>query len=173
MLSPDMPELCVKCHDKSEFTKKDTHGPAFIGMCMACHEPHQADQEKLLREKTPGLCFECHRQSRFNKKNVHPPVAAGECMRCHTPHSSKNRNILRAEGNEICKQCHTKPFEGSHAVGAIISKGHRISGPKDPVRKGRRFGCTSCHDPHSSDSIKLFRYPADSLGELCVNCHKK
>jgi len=173
MLTPDMPELCFKCHGSKEFSRRSKHGPVAIGMCTACHEPHQANQEKLLKAKTPDLCFNCHRKSQFTKKDIHPPVAAGECLKCHVPHSSPYRNILVADGNEVCKKCHEQPFKGAHAIFGVKQEGHKISGKRDPRRPGRRFGCASCHNPHSSDSVRLFRYPAQAPYELCVNCHKK
>jgi predicted CXXCH cytochrome family protein len=44
---------------------------------------------------------------------------------------------------------------------------------RDPKRRGRPFTCTSCHDPHSSNSLKLFRFRAKTPRDICVNCHKK
>ncbi len=173
MLSPDIPKLCTQCHNKEEFLKRDTHGPVYIGMCMFCHEPHQSDEAKLLAEKVPDLCFECHRRSKFAKKNVHPPVAEGKCLTCHEPHSAKYRHVLRADGNEVCRECHPGPFEEAHAVTGLTSRGHKISGKRDPIRKNNPFGCSSCHNPHSSDSIRLFRFEAVQSHDICINCHEK
>jgi predicted CXXCH cytochrome family protein len=42
----------------------------------------------------------------------------------------------------------------------------------DPARPGRAFYCGSCHEPHSTESPKLFRFNAKSSMGLCNNCHK-
>jgi predicted CXXCH cytochrome family protein len=52
-------------------------------------------------------------------------------------------------------------------------KGHVIQARQDPRRRGRSFGCTSCHRPHSSAYIRLFRYEADKPFDLCVHCHTR
>jgi predicted CXXCH cytochrome family protein len=140
---------------------------------MSCHEPHQSDEAKLLTGKVPDLCFDCHRRSKFVKVNIHPPVAEGKCLLCHEPHSARYLNILRAEGNEVCRDCHPKPFTEKHAVTGITTRGHKIKGKRDPARKNNPFGCSSCHDPHSSNSIHLFRFEAKESYEICINCHKK
>jgi predicted CXXCH cytochrome family protein len=46
-----------------------------------------------------------------------------------------------------------------------------VRGRKDPMRPGRTFGCLSCHLPHSSESVTLFRFKAKDMFDLCVNCH--
>ncbi|NIR25510.1 MAG: cytochrome c3 family protein, partial [Gammaproteobacteria bacterium] len=56
---------------------------------------------------------------------------------------------------------------------ANIASGHKTSGPKDPRRKSRPFTCTSCHEPHSSDSIFMFRFKAKVPTDICVNCHER
>jgi predicted CXXCH cytochrome family protein len=170
LLYPDMPLLCMKCHNRRDFTKRGRHGPVEIGMCMSCHRPHQSNEEKLLTETVPSLCFDCHRRSGFIKENVHPPVQAGQCMECHNSHSSRNRSLLKKDNNDVCLECHPNVESEPHGG---IAGGHKLKGRKDPRRRRKPFTCTSCHDPHSSSWIMLFRYKASMSFELCDHCHKK
>jgi predicted CXXCH cytochrome family protein len=172
LLSVDIPDLCYKCHKKKEFVDKKTHGPVKIGLCMECHEPHQGNLPRLLHAAVPGLCFKCHRQSKFNLKNGHFPVREGMCLECHDTHASDYYFMLKQKNNEVCRQCHEKIFDEPH-VTSLKGDGHTVSGKIDPRRPSRRFTCTSCHNPHSSNWMRLFRYEARQPFELCSHCHKK
>ncbi|MDA8099051.1 MAG: cytochrome c3 family protein [Nitrospiraceae bacterium] len=187
-LSADQPELCYGCHDKAKFTHTVVH--AAIGMgCTACHNPHASDNEKLLIAPVPDLCMNCHDKAEFTKKNVHPPVADKMCLVCHDPHSSDNYALLQKAPSVICLDCHEEVAKRPHALAGFGGNGHSLGLPKaekkekkepegkkkekmDPARQGKPFSCTSCHNPHSSDSVRLFRYPARTPMELCKNCHK-
>jgi predicted CXXCH cytochrome family protein len=137
--------------------------------------PHQSDKDKLLMSDPPDLCFNCHDKAIFEKKNVHPPVAGGMCLTCHSPHSTENIFQLVKPVNDLCVTCHTDEAIGSgmHVIRGFSQQGHPMRAKKDPLRKDRQFDCTGCHDPHSSDWMKLFRYQANAPFELCQNCHKK
>jgi len=165
------PELCFNCHDKGNFTKKNIH-PALEMGCTSCHFPHQSDNERLLQTSPPELCFNCHDKSEFTHKNVHPPVEAGMCTSCHTPHASENVFQLLKPINSVCADCHPDIGKTPHVVSGFSTKGHPLMGKKDPAREGREFACSSCHNPHSSESIRLFRYKAGSPFEICTYCHK-
>ena len=141
---------------------------------MACHEPHTSKYGKLLRAEAPALCFRCHRMSKFLGKTVHSPVRNGACLGCHKPHAGDNRELLTSAGNELCLQCHPDVAKARHAVSAKGSRGgHVLKADRDPRRRGRPFGCISCHDPHRSDYRRLFRDPSDDNVSLCSACHKK
>jgi predicted CXXCH cytochrome family protein len=173
-LSSEQPDLCYGCHDKAKFTQKNVH--AAIGMgCTSCHNPHSSKNAKLLNAEPPGLCFNCHDKAGFSKKNVHPPVAGGMCMSCHTPHSSNEIALLLKPVNDVCITCHTASDirRGIHIVRGFSTRGHPVKGKKDKMRPDRDLSCSSCHNPHSSDWIKLFRYEANSPFVLCLHCHPK
>jgi predicted CXXCH cytochrome family protein len=85
-------------------------------------------------------------------------------MTCHTPHSSDEMALLHNKPVKVCTQCHTDPNHGDH----ISSK----KDPEDPTRPGTPFYCGSCHNPHSTNSPMLFKFNAQSMSELCGNCHK-
>lgn len=165
LLVSAQPELCFKCHNKSKFESKIVHSPVSTGMCTSCHFPHQGDNDKLLITSQPDLCYNCHDKTPFTKKNVHAAVMMG-CTSCHNPHANKTKFLFERGVNNICYTCHVKVVRGGHVLA-----GHPLRGKKDPVRQGREFSCSSCHDPHSSDSMKLFRYSADTTYGLCKYCH--
>ncbi len=175
LLVSEPPDLCFNCHDKKTFEGKIVHSPVAGGMCLSCHSPHSTDTEKLLLSTPPDLCFNCHDKAEFSRKNVHAPVAGGMCLSCHKPHASENIALLKNAPNAVCLECHADVRKKPHALAGGFSNGHPLggTGEDDPARPGKKFYCGSCHNPHSSDSIRLFRYKADSTFELCMNCHKK
>ena len=183
-LSAEQPDLCYGCHDKAKFTKKNVHAAVGMG-CTGCHNPHANNNEKLLVAPAPDLCFNCHDKAEFSRKNVHAPVAGGMCLSCHDPHSSDNYALLVKPAYTVCTECHDAVPKSPHAMAGFGSKGHPLGMPKkerkgkkpteelkDPKREGKPFTCASCHNPHSSDFARLYRYPAKSPMELCSNCHK-
>ncbi len=179
LLLAETPDVCYTCHDKSKFSGKTVHAPIGIGMCASCHAPHQSDNDNLLISTPPDLCYTCHEKAGFTKKNVHAPVAAGLCLECHGPHASEEMALMKKDPFSVCLGCHPNIRKAPHAVSGFQSAGHPLGMVKkgqkpqdDPARPGKRFYCGSCHNPHSSDSIKLFRYEAAGSMDLCVQCHK-
>ncbi len=170
------PDLCFNCHDEDQFKgKKVEHAPVAAGLCLSCHAPHQSDSEKLLASPIPALCFTCHDTKGFKHKDVHPPVAAGMCMSCHRPHSGNNKNLIRAKNkNALCLKCHKEVAERPHATTGV-GIGHPLK-TRTVVRLEKRsikLSCLSCHLPHSSEWVRLFRYEAQTPFELCKHCHNK
>ena len=123
----------------------------------------------------------CHDKAEFSKKNVHKPVAEGKCLGCHSPHSSDNDSLLLKLPIRVCLDCHADVRKTPHAITGYETPGHPIGllarGEKefkdDPARPGKKFYCGSCHNPHSSDSMRLFRYKGETPMDICINCHKK
>ncbi len=171
LLRADVPDLCFRCHIRDEFKGRYNHYPVEAGMCLFCHQPHQGDFKKLLVAKPPQLCFNCHDSSDFTRKNQHPPVSAGMCTLCHDIHGSTNVALLDLPITDLCLECHPRIGKGPHAAGTFTQAGHPIRGRKDPKAKYGELTCASCHNQHSSDYMKLFRYPANKTFELCPNCH--
>ncbi|MBI5847474.1 MAG: hypothetical protein HZB31_05900 [Nitrospirae bacterium] len=188
LLIAEMPGLCFNCHDKKKFDGKTIHPPVMGGMCTSCHNPHSSDSPKLLIAEAPDLCFNCHDKAIFAKKNVHAPVMGGMCLSCHSPHATEEMALLPKRPMAVCLDCHPNIAKGPHVVAGArhplgsLKKpekpdekkpGKKIKAPlMDPVRTGKEFYCGSCHDPHSSDFMRMFRYKSDSPFELCINCHK-
>ena len=175
LLKAQAPGLCYTCHDKKMFAKKHQHSAVAAGMCMSCHNPHASDHEKALVSQPPELCYTCHDKGMFTKQVPHGPAASGMCTHCHNPHAADTPFQLPQPIHDLCVTCHAGANIGNgvHVVRGFRSVGHPMRGKKDPLRKGREFACSSCHDPHSSAWPKLFRYKATSAFSLCQYCHKK
>lgn len=113
----------------------------------------------------PGIaeeqgCAACHEDLSAGK-SVHPAVAMG-CASCHSavdasdvPHKITNRNAkgLIAKMKDLCFNCHDRsPFQKATVHGALM------------------LGCTSCHDPHSTDHARVLK---EEIPRLCLNCHEE
>ena len=107
----------------------------------------------------PAECTSCH-EALTTGKNVHAAISMG-CASCHSaidasevPHkrSNKNPHGLASKMRDLCFTCHDKkPFMKTTVHGAIA------------------LGCTSCHNPHSSDHARLLK---EDIPVLCLTCHK-
>jgi predicted CXXCH cytochrome family protein len=97
-------EICTQCHrDKTpQRALADNlwlHNTSAKGDCLACHDPHQSKNEKILRKAPSILCLPCHKESKSLATPVHQ---TGEgCLSCHNPHMGINKNLLTKEYKEI------------------------------------------------------------------------
>jgi predicted CXXCH cytochrome family protein len=122
------------------------------------------------------LCFSCHEDRKEEwegKKFSHGPTAAGECLECHNPHASDNVFWLKKPIWDLCITCHEDKATGRHVIVGFSSNTHPMKDRPDPIREGRDLSCSSCHNPHASDSPKLFNFEVSSSFSLCGVCHKK
>ena len=147
-------EICFQCHKKSLFQKKIVHQPLRKGQCTACHNPHVAPHEGLLKENIGDLCYSCHKEEAksFSAGVVHDPVRRGQCSACHAPHSSNTKGLLHTNLGDTCFACHKdlkKKYKNSHG----------------PFVKGQ---CDVCHWPHQSENYQLLRSAPE---KLCRSCH--
>jgi len=156
-LAQEGSELCKMCHT-IKADEKYMHGPAAVGDCTSCHDPHASDNKALLVKKGNDLCFTCHGavQDETKKKVVHDALQEG-CTSCHNPHGSSFKKLLAEEGDKLCYQCHSK-------IGERIEKSKSVHAPVKAEK-----ACASCHDPHASDGEKLLQKPEK---DLCLDCHK-
>lgn len=172
---------CIDCHKKIT-AKRVIHAALaqYARMehgCASCHtEPHAKKKAALsLAAPVPELCFMCHDKAKFSKKNIHPPVAGGDCLTCHNPHASDAPSLLTQQIPVVCQNCHPDKTNGKHILGGYgFGDNHPIMGHPDPSRKGQELGCTSCHNPHSSDKKALLVNDEPNSSEnLCLLCHTK
>ena len=190
LLNMDPGKLCVSCHEKMKEKLTDTtmvdntHKPFTEGECMACHDPHATDIEKVLTSGKTSLCTRCHQKSvdMLKKKFVHAPVGK-KCYSCHDPHASKNRKILKDSIPDLCWKCHKldSKIKQIHAAnfsaevnclschnphssdlkGLLMAKQHK------PYKEGK---CDDCHATKRGDLVKELKF---NQKELCNKCHKK
>jgi predicted CXXCH cytochrome family protein len=189
-LTQNMPNLCYNCHEASKFKGTTVHAPVMGGMCTSCHDPHQSDNPKILKEPIPEVCYTCHDKAKFTRKYVHKVINVIGCGTCHNPHASNNPALLPSSKTDICISCHKSQASGTHVVSIPGKRFHPIKGVKDPSTlkwiqapdpknpkrmieipdpnvPGEELTCVSCHDPHSSDYHKLF-----TAERICLKCHK-
>ncbi len=147
-------QTCTQCHPSKRIQdagSKTRHGaldPAQNPLvCVACHDPHQSDHEKRLKQWPPmNVCLTCHDKvvqapdrPLLNMKawlDQHPatelrhgPVREGMCNHCHEPHGTDEFRMLRA------------------------------SFPPEfywPYKPGETYGlCFSCHDRRLLEAQKI------------------
>jgi predicted CXXCH cytochrome family protein len=148
-------QLCDFCHiDKTGTEGPVVHKPVADGQCIGCHDPHGANNRRMLKkDTTPELCGQCHKEI-LSAKHVHSP-AGEDCAKCHKPHTSDNAHLLIMEPRALCLSCHAD-------VGKTIAGAKH---PHDPAKGD----CLQCHQPHASNEIKALR---KSPNELCSSCHQ-
>jgi predicted CXXCH cytochrome family protein len=105
-------------------------------------------------------CINCHFKLTKGKV-VHAAMQKG-CPSCHvaikvnrTPHvlTGKIPRGLSADQPALCFGCHDK---------AAFSRPH--------VHAALGMGCSSCHNPHTTDNPKLLK---QEVSVLCMSCHDK
>jgi predicted CXXCH cytochrome family protein len=97
-------EICTQCH-RDKTAKRALadnlwlHNTTAKGDCLACHDPHQSNNEKTLRQPPSILCLPCHKEGKFLATPVHQK--GEECLSCHNPHMGIDKNLLTKEYKEI------------------------------------------------------------------------
>jgi len=169
--------ICYQCHKKIT-DYKHVHGPAARWDCLTCHNKNSRPIKYLTPKPDSKLCFTCHVASKkewTRKKYWHGPTATGKCTICHNPHASNNIFWLKKPIWNLCVTCHVDKASGIHVIAAFVfsNKGHPTKGFPDPARPGRELSCSSCHNPHASNSRYLFVNGSPTVFGLCSHCHHK
>lgn len=166
ILSGDREEICGWCH--GDLTRgrpglpwASVHAPVRNGRCLECHTPHTSVKKGLPAEKPPK-CVDCHaavaerlKVDRF----VHGPMNLGDCRLCHTVHSSSQPKLLVRPATALCTDCHSDALPPPGTPKALQ--------PHVMIPEGQ---CGRCHEPHSSENVRMLRQPA---GLLCQGCHEE
>ena len=173
---------CVNCHE-GLLRNKAVHAALQTG-CKTCHGdldagsvPHRSrgKSPKGLGAEPPALCHKCHEARGFEGKVAHAPVAGGLCTTCHDPHASQYPALAPKPTAALCLDCHSYIRNKPHVISGFSRGGHPLGDePKpvqDPLRPGRHFDCTSCHEPHRADHARLMRVDSHSLTGFCQKCH--
>jgi predicted CXXCH cytochrome family protein len=166
---PTVQEVCSLCHQDDLTGRKVVHAPVGKG-CDQCHDPHGTQNRYALKGGDgKAACYKCHKPIDGGKVK-HAALERYGCTGCHDPHGTANASMLAKKVNDLCVSCHQGQQDGGH-VTTISVRGHIVGGNlNDPHRPGREFSCASCHNPHGSDSPKLFYYGKDAI-DSCAWCH--
>lgn len=88
-------EICFVCHPKI-LDKPMMHGPAAVGGCLECHDPHSTNNPSLLKVEKAKVCAVCHKERRMAAEMHDKVVNAGMmCTDCHNPHAGDAKYFLR------------------------------------------------------------------------------
>jgi DmsE family decaheme c-type cytochrome len=156
---------CTMCHsahgsDKVGMIYNSAHPPFANKTCQLCHEGPASPNPLALKKKGFELCRGCHNtmvNEMFAADRLHLPVVGKNgCLNCHNPHASSERPLLNKPLIELCGQCHADTIQ--RQVNSITKH--------EPITEGQ---CTTCHAPHSSDNVFLFKQA--STIDLCKQCH--
>ena len=134
-------ETCVQCHRK-EVNKvyKSSHMPVREGKmeCTTCHNPHGAENVKMLREGTSitEACATCHTEKRGPFLFEHT-VGRENCVTCHDPHGSNNERMLVAKLPMLCQRCHVHSRHPATIYDSVQvnNRSNRVAGR----------ACVNCH----------------------------
>lgn len=176
-------QTCSGCHQELfDRFKKTTHGLKLQGAkgvsleqsCETCHGPGSAhaagDVSAILNpakqgEKGMEACKDCHagdKKRMFWTGSAHDR-AGGGCMSCHSVHGGADKLLSKKNELELCSSCHKDV------------KAQLLKRSKHPLRDSSLAGgmgkmaCSSCHNPHGSQSEKLLQ--GKSINDTCYTCH--
>jgi predicted CXXCH cytochrome family protein len=128
--------LCETCHTSTKFYRADGTGqPHFTDDCSICHAHADAFHPVIDNDAS---CTVCHADegTRLEKQSLHHDRFTGRCSACHAEVKTEPGPGHRAVS--ACADCHSPDLVPSHMPGVAIA-------------------CTSCHEPHGSDNIRLIR----------------
>ncbi len=113
--SEPITQLCTTCHAEKRGPYVWGHPPVEEN-CLACHNSHGSNHNRLLAEKAPNVCQDCHDASRhpgtvygggggFNPKPVPPATVAVPntrliargCVNCHFTVHGSNAPAMRGK----------------------------------------------------------------------------
>ena len=145
--------------------------------CYTCHDNGCSSGEQAMRQRYYGranlentLCWICHRREEFSTLNPHLEDLA-LCTQCHESRPIPGLSLgLMTVPKMVCLRCHdVKP----HPAGADHLRAPSEEIHPDgslPLSAGGEVTCTTCHDPHESDTPRPRRLRVDASA-ICGSCH--
>ena len=171
-MSVDQPGVCYRCHSDTRQLEEFAGPHQIFGPngfnCSTCHAPHG----RVTMNTRMDQCLECHTGSPtmawHSSFHFREGVACADCHNAHpdphTPkvigisHTSVERPNLRpmsVDQPTACYRCHPQIF-----AAANMPSHH-------PIREGKMV-CSDCHESHGQGNGSL---RAESLNQLCFECH--
>ena len=189
------PETCLTCHPE-KMARRFVHTAVRMG-CKNCHHiiSEKNKTTMTLFAAEGDLCAKCHEVKKGPV--LHGPYEKGQCLICHDPHSSEFKAQTRAEVNSLCLACHglqqvrgeTVTLFGSQKISKADFEAipkieldptlrfghpwvtHPVAQVADPLHKGEKMSCLSCHTPHASAQENLI-VSVKGAGNVCFACHQ-
>ncbi len=87
--------LCQSCHAEVPGQTVYVHGPVAVNDCLACHEAHESQYPRLLRDDAELICFRCHDEADLAMGPDHESIGEVACLECHDPHGGSDPLFLR------------------------------------------------------------------------------
>jgi predicted CXXCH cytochrome family protein len=188
-------ETCLTCHpDKNQ--GKFVHTAVGMG-CENCHQASSENGKTTITLVATGgdLCTMCHEMSK--DPVLHGPYQEKQCEACHDPHASDFPAHTRLAANALCMECHANrqisgnkvqlagpvsipaaEFEKAPKIALDANQqyghpwaGHPVGGIADPLHKGEKMSCLSCHTPHASQQAELI-LAGKPNSDICDRCHQ-
>ncbi len=166
-------------------------------VCIFCHNSHNSSSDGPLwnHKSTTVASFKTYNRSTLTSRPEQPNGATKLCLSCHdgtiavgairglsepiamagvnnngTIPTSRKSNI----GSDLTG---THPVSLKFSQSAALTSKHLKWPLNDPANKGfldanGYIQCTSCHDPHSSQSEKYPFWKRSTFSEVCQACHQ-
>ncbi|MEW5807166.1 MAG: cytochrome c3 family protein, partial [Acidobacteriota bacterium] len=177
--------LCFQCHqpELEKMKKAVTHAPFVKGECMKCHSPHSSANEFLMKGDFQRTCLSCHNATQEVLVRAHSgmDVRGSDCEGCHTAHASDVKGLIHEHQNQPfrereCSTCHKmslpdlKKLVSETTELCLMCHEEKKKGEPPSISHKMELekGCSSCHTPHASASLYLFRRKE---WITCLNCH--
>ncbi len=171
-MSVQQPQVCYRCHAETRQLEEIAGPHQLLGpnqfTCTTCHQPHG----QVTSQTRSDLCLGCHtgtptmawHSSYHDRQGVacadcheaHPNAQVPQVVAIsHTTLDQPSRRPMRVAEPDTCFKCHPKIF----ALASLPSH--------HPIREGK-IRCSDCHEAHGEDHKSL---KAQTLNELCYECH--
>ena len=145
---------CATCHTGDLQRHIDTGNPRFV-----------SNQVKEKPEAVTATCLSCHltdKQRMFWRGSPHESAGVG-CLSCHSVHKkSDSKSMAKATQAETCGSCHASERNATMRRSTHLFRDERGTS---------RMQCSTCHNPHGSQTEKLIN--ANSVNEMCYSCHQE
>lgn len=171
-MTVNQPAVCYRCHSETRQLQEIAGPHQILGAnefnCTTCHQPHGG----VTAETRTDLCLQCHTGSPTMAWHTSFHFRAGvACADCHNAHPDSRvpqligithtrlnrppRRAMSVNQPATCYKCHPKVYAESN-----MPSHH-------PIREGKLV-CSDCHESHGQGHGSL---KAETLNQLCFECH--
>lgn len=140
-------EMCTSCHGSAGNHIEDPIE----------HKPEIVFNKEALAADKAERCLTCHQGgNRMHWAGGPHDRSEVACSDCHKVHAAKDQVLVQETQAGVCFTCHKN----------VRSEIMRVS--SHPIKSGQ-LACTSCHQPHGTESDRLMI--KDTINDTCYTCH--